>query len=78
VTISDAQAIFNMIFDAFLRRHQLNTHGSILVVAASLRSHTASNKQMLKHLMASEKHAKINPTQFHELNESSFSSELPA
>jgi low-affinity ferrous iron transport protein len=78
VTISDAQAIVNMIFDAFLMRQQLNTHGSILVIAASLRSRTASNKRMLQHLMASEKHAKINPAHFHELNESSFSSELPA
>jgi low-affinity ferrous iron transport protein len=77
VTISDVQAIVNMVFDAFLMRQQLNTNGSILAVAASLRSRTTSNKRMLKHLIASGEHAKIKPTDFHSLKETTFSSDLP-
>jgi low-affinity ferrous iron transport protein len=78
VTISDAQAIVNMVFDAFLMRQQLNSHESILVVAASLRSRTTSNKRMLNQLIASGKHDKVKPTQFQELEQSTFASELPA
>ena len=34
ITVSDAQAIVNMISDAFLMRQQLNSHDSLMIVAA--------------------------------------------
>src|SRR6202035_3711357 len=51
VGISDAQAIINMIFDAFLMRQQLNSYDSIMFVSASLRSRISSNKRMLRGLI---------------------------
>lgn len=78
VTISDAQAIVNMIFDAFLMRQQLNSHHSLAVVAACLRSRISSHKRMLKQLIRSGKYEKVEPTRFHELQQTDFASELHA
>ncbi|RDL35891.1 Uncharacterized protein BP5553_06503 [Venustampulla echinocandica] len=78
VTISDAQAIVNMVFDAFLMRQQLNSHDSLVMVAASLRSRSTSNKRMLKQLIGSGKYEKVGPTRFQELQQTTFASELPA
>ncbi|KAH6680173.1 Low affinity iron permease-domain-containing protein [Halenospora varia] len=78
VTISDAQAIVNMVFDAFLMRQQLNSHDSLVNVAACLRSRSTSNKRMLKQLIGSGKYEKVEPTRFQELQQTTFASELPA
>lgn len=75
--ISDAQAIINMVFDAFLMRQQLNSHESLMVVAACLRSRATSHKRMLNQLIRSGKHEKVEPTQFQELQQTNFESELP-
>ncbi|KAG9977614.1 hypothetical protein KCU98_g9943, partial [Aureobasidium melanogenum] len=55
VGISDAQAIINMVFDAFLVRQQLNAHEQGLVVACHLQSRTLSHKRMLRTLSRMEK-----------------------
>jgi low-affinity ferrous iron transport protein len=78
VTISDAQAIVNMVFDAFLMRQQLNSHDSLLIVAACLRSRTSSHKRMFNQLIGSGKYTKVEPTQFQELQQTDFATELPA
>jgi low-affinity ferrous iron transport protein len=78
VGISDAQAIINMIFDAFLMRQQLNSHDSLMVVTACLRSRINSNKRMLKALIGSGKYEKIMPTRFDELQQAEFASKLPS
>jgi low-affinity ferrous iron transport protein len=77
VTISDAQAIVNMVFDAFLMRQQLNSHDSLMVVSACLRSRCSSNKRMLKTLIGSGQYGKLNPTQFSELQQTEFDAQLP-
>ncbi|KFZ00966.1 hypothetical protein V501_10309 [Pseudogymnoascus sp. VKM F-4519 (FW-2642)] len=77
VAISDAQAILNMVFDAFLMRQQLNSYDSLIEVSACLRSRTTSNKRMLRSLIESGKYEKVNPMQFHELEQTEFASELP-
>lgn len=77
VGISDAQAIINMVFDAFLMRQQLNSHESLITVSACLRSRTGSNTRMLRSLIKSGKYEKVNSTQFHELEQTEFAFELP-
>lgn len=77
VGISDAQAIINMIFDAFLMRQQLNSYDSFMFVSASLRSRTSSNKRMLNQLIRSGKYQRIQPMQFQQLQQTEFLSELP-
>ena len=77
ITISDAQAIVNMVFDAFLMRQQLNSHDSLMIVAACLRSRTSSHKRMLNQLIGSGKYKKVEPTQFQELQQTGFASTLP-
>ena len=77
VTISDAQAIVNMVFDAFLMRQQLNSHDSLVIVTACLRSRTISHKRMLNQLIGSGRYEKVEPTKFQELQQKDFASELP-
>lgn len=77
VGISDAQAILNMIFDAFLMRQQLNSYDSLMFVSASLKSRTSSNKRMLKRLIGSEKYEKVQPPHCQELQQTEFVSKLP-
>jgi low-affinity ferrous iron transport protein len=77
VTVSDAQAIVNMVFDAFLMRQQLNSHESLVIVAACLRSRSTSNKRMLQQLIRSGKYEKVEPMQFHQLKQTNFASKLP-
>ncbi|KAH0045229.1 Low affinity iron permease, partial [Aureobasidium melanogenum] len=60
VGISDAQAIINMVFDAFLVRQQLNAHEQGLVVACHLQSRTLSHKRMLRTLSRMEKPQQVN------------------
>ncbi|CAD0093961.1 unnamed protein product [Aureobasidium mustum] len=64
VGISDAQAIINMVFDAFLVRQQLNAHEQGLVVACHLQSRTLSHKRMLRTLAHLEKLQQVNSPQF--------------
>ena len=78
VTISDAQAIINMVFDAFLMRQQLNSHDSLVIVAAYLRSRTCSHKRMLNQLIGSGRYEKVGRAQFQELQQADFASDLPA
>jgi low-affinity ferrous iron transport protein len=77
IGISDAQAIINMMFDAFLMRQQLNSYDSLMYVSACLRSRASSNKRMLKGLIGSGKYKKVQPTQLHELQQTEFVSKLP-
>ncbi|KAF8860901.1 putative low affinity iron transporter [Acephala macrosclerotiorum] len=77
VIISDAQAIVNMVFDAFLMRQQLNSHESLVIVAACLRSRSTSNKRMLQQIIGSGKYEKVEPIQFHESKQTNFASKLP-
>lgn len=77
VGISDAQAIINMIFDAFLMRQQLNSHESLMFVTACLRSRIISNKRMLKDLIESGKYEMVEPMQFGELEQAEFAAKLP-
>jgi len=78
VGISDAQAIINMVFDAFLMRQQLNAYDLIMIVSASLRSRIGSNKRMLRGLIVSGKYDRVKATQFDELQQTEFASVLPA
>ena len=78
VVISDVQAIVNLVFDAFLMRQQLNSHDSLMIVSASLRSRASSNKRMLRTLMNSGRYEKAKQTQSHELQQTEFASQLPA
>ena len=77
IVISDAQAVINMTFDAFLMRQQLNSYDALMFVLACLRSRTSSNKRMLRALIESRKYEKVKPTQFHELQQTEFASKLP-
>lgn len=63
VGISDAQAIINMVFDAFLVRQQLNAHELGMVVACHLQSRTLSHKRMLRTLSHVEKPQQVNSRQ---------------
>lgn len=67
IIISDAQAIINLVFDAFLMRQQFNQHDNLLMVAGSLRSRINSHKRMLRNLTATGQISKISTTQFQEL-----------
>lgn len=78
VGLSDAQAIINMIFAAFLIRQQLNSHESLMFVTACLRSRISSNKRMLKGLIESGKYEMVKPTQFDELEQTEFATKLPS
>lgn len=78
VGISDAQAILNLVFDSFLMRQQLNAYDSLLEVAGCLRSRTISQKRMLRALVEGGIYEKVQPTQFQELTQTEFASELPA
>ncbi|KAH7094504.1 Low affinity iron permease-domain-containing protein [Paraphoma chrysanthemicola] len=53
IAISDAQAVVNLIFDAFLMRQQFNQHDNLVMVAGCLRSRITSHKRMLNSLIAS-------------------------
>lgn len=77
VGISDAQAIINMVFDAFLMRQQLNSHHSIMFVTACLRSRIISNKRMLKSLVVDAKYRKITREQFDTTPQMEFTPSLP-
>ena len=77
IGISDAQAVINMIFDAFLMRQQLNSYDSLMFISASLRSRTSSNKRMLERLIGSGKYEEVQPTQVQNLQQTEFVSELP-
>jgi low-affinity ferrous iron transport protein len=68
IIISDAQAIINLVFDAFLMRQQFNQHDNLLMVAGSLRSRTSSHKRMLASLIASNRLPKTNTTYFRALS----------
>ena len=78
VGISDAQAIINMIFDAFLMRQQLNSQESLMHVTACLRSRITSNKRMLKSLMESGNYEMVKPIQFGDLKQTEFATKLPS
>jgi len=70
--------MINMVFDVFLMRQQLNSYDSLLIVSACLKSQTISNKRTPRALIESGKYEQTKPTQFHELQETEFASELPA
>jgi low-affinity ferrous iron transport protein len=78
IAISDAQAVLNMIFDAFLMRQQLNSYDSLMFVSASLRSRTSSNKRMLASLIGSRHCEQALTTHFQDLQQTEFVCKLPA
>jgi low-affinity ferrous iron transport protein len=78
IVISNAQAIINMVFDAFLMRQQLNSHQSLMMVAASLRSRANSHKRMLNKLMQSGRYSIVKSTQFQEIQQTDFATKLPS
>lgn len=77
VTISDAQAIVNMVFDAFIMRQQLNAHASLMMVSACLRSRARSSQRMLRTLVSTGKAEQIDQTQFQHLQQTEFFLDLP-
>lgn len=64
IAISDAQAIINLVFDAFLMRQQFNQHDNLLMVAGSLRSRISSHKRMLACLVATGQISRIDAAKF--------------
>lgn len=78
VVISDAQAIINMIFDAFLMRQQLNSHHSTMLTIASLKSRIISNKRMLRGLVADGKYEKLRHAQLDMAEHVEFTPNLPS
>jgi low-affinity ferrous iron transport protein len=64
IAISDAQAIINLVFDAFLMRQQFNQHDNLLMVAGSLRSRIRSHRRMLNSLVAQGKISRIDAAKF--------------
>ncbi|OAL42824.1 Low affinity iron permease [Pyrenochaeta sp. DS3sAY3a] len=77
ILISDAQAIINLVFDAFLVRQQFNSHDNLLMISSCLRSRVSSHKRMLRHLIAHGTLAKIDSAQFQELQQADFMAQLP-
>ncbi|PVH93990.1 putative low affinity iron transporter [Periconia macrospinosa] len=77
ILISDAQAIINLVFDAFLMRQQFNLHDNLLMVSGCLRSRVSSHKRMLRHLIANGTFAKIDSIRFQELQQADFMGQLP-
>lgn len=77
IVISDAQAIINMVFDAFLMRQQLNSHDSMIYVSACLRSRSRTHNVMLRQLIASGHLKKTDARHFQQLEHSDHSVLLP-
>lgn len=77
IVISDAQAIINLVFDAFLMRQQFNSHDNLLMVSACLRSRGNSQKRMLKRLIANGSFTKIGSVQFGGFQQAEFTAQLP-
>ncbi|OSS52347.1 hypothetical protein B5807_02777 [Epicoccum nigrum] len=77
IIISDAQAIVNLVFDAFLMRQQFNQHDNLLMVAGSLRSRISSHKRMLTSLVASGKLSRTCAAHFHTLSRGDGQDSLP-
>jgi len=78
VGISDAQAIINMIFDAFLMRQQFNSHDSFMIVSACLRSRTRSNNRMLRRLVETGRTGQLDRAQHYNSKQHDFASKLPS
>ncbi|KAK7177293.1 hypothetical protein PSPO01_16659, partial [Paraphaeosphaeria sporulosa] len=77
IVVSDAQAITNLVFDAFLMRQQFNQHDNLLMVAGCLRSRISSHKRMIDHLIATGKFTKIDAAKFQALQQDDFVDRLP-
>ncbi|KAH7084858.1 Low affinity iron permease-domain-containing protein, partial [Paraphoma chrysanthemicola] len=78
IAISDAQAVVNLVFDAFLMRQQFNQHDNLVMVAACLRSRIKSHKRMLNNLIASGNFHRIDSQEFRMLQQQTeFVAQLP-
>lgn len=77
IIISDAQAIINLVFDAFLMRQQFNQHDNLLMVAGCLRSRISSHKRMLTTLVASNRLRRTNTINFQTLSYAAGQAALP-
>lgn len=77
IIISDAQAIINLVFDAFLMRQQFNQNDNLLMVAGCLRSRISSHKRMINHLIVNGKFARIDAAEFETLRQDDFTDRLP-
>ncbi|KIV99701.1 uncharacterized protein PV09_08634 [Verruconis gallopava] len=77
IVISDAQAIINMIFDAFLMRQQLNAYNNHVTIAACLRSRARSQRRMLQLLLDNGQLVPNEAVEVERLDGETFSSDLP-
>lgn len=77
ITISDAQAIINLVFDAFLMRQQFNQHENLIMATACLRSRINSHKRMIGTLIATGRFSKIDAANFQSLQQAEFKAQLP-
>ncbi|KAF3044950.1 low-affinity Fe(2+) transport protein [Didymella keratinophila] len=77
IVISDAQAIINLVFDAFLMRQQFNQHDNLLMVAGSLRSRISSHKRMLARLVATGQISRIDAAKFQAFPSQAEAEQLP-
>ncbi|KAF1926977.1 Low affinity iron permease [Didymella exigua CBS 183.55] len=77
IVISDAQAIINLVFDAFLMRQQFNQHDNLLMVAGSLRSRASSHKRMLGYLVEKGQLTRVDAAQFQALPSNEKADQLP-
>ena len=77
IIISDAQAIINLVFDAFLMRQQFNQHDNLLTVAGCLRSRLRSHKRMLTSLVASNRLCRTSTARFQTLPCAAGQEQLP-
>ncbi|KAF3048400.1 low-affinity Fe(2+) transport protein [Didymella heteroderae] len=77
IVISDAQAIINLVFDAFLMRQQFNQHDNLLMVTGSMRSRISSHKRMLAHLVSEGQIARIDAAKFQALALQDQAEQLP-
>lgn len=77
IVISDAQAIINLVFDAFLMRQQFNQHENLLLVAGSLQSRLTTHKRIIENLVSSGRLSKIDAARFEGLARGNEADELP-
>lgn len=77
IIISDAQAIINLVFDAFLMRQQFIQHDNLLRVAGFLRSRIVSHKRMIENLVATGRLTKMDAARFQLLSHGDEMNQLP-
>lgn len=77
IIISDAQAIINLVFDAFLMRQQFNQHDNLIMVTGCLRSRNNSHKRMIELLIARGRFSKLDTARFQMLEQRESTGQFP-